>query len=93
MENKSFLSRLYSSFFDDNNDTKIGNVYNWAMMIVIIISIVPLAFKRTSLVFNWIDKVTVVIFIVDYALRWLTANEKYKQGVVSFVKYPFLLHQ
>lgn len=89
MEKKSFLSRLYDSIFDDKNESVSSHAYNWFMMIVIIVSIVPLAFKRNLPLFYWIDKITVIIFILDYILRFITANEKYKEGVVSFIKYPF----
>lgn len=59
------------------------------MMITIIISIVPLAFKSTNAVFEIIDYVTVVIFILDYLLRLITADYKLAdKGVIAFFVYP-----
>lgn len=83
------MKKIYNTLFDNNNNGKLNTIYNLFMMFTIIISIIPLTSKSTSLAFDIIDKVTVAIFIVDYILRWITANEKYKKGFVSFIKYPF----
>ena len=48
-----------------NNDNKLSNIYDFIMMVTIVISIVPLAFKETNIVFQWIDYITVSIFILD----------------------------
>lgn len=64
-------------------------IYDACMMAVIIISLVPLAFKENNAAFNIIDKITVCIFILDYAARLLTADLKLKKGPSSFVLYPF----
>ena len=68
---------------------KISLIYDFFMMAVIVASLVPLAFKQQWVVFEWIDKIAVTIFIVDYLLRWLTADLKLKKGGWSFVIYPF----
>lgn len=59
------------------------------MMIVIIASLVPLAFKGNLPAFYWIDKIAVVIFIIDYFLRWITADYKLNKKAWSFALYPF----
>ncbi|HQA05220.1 MAG TPA: ion transporter [Clostridiales bacterium] len=60
------------------------------MIAAIIISIIPLAFKKDTLLFQIADKVVLVIFICDYILRLITADYKYnKMSVSSFIKYPF----
>ncbi|MBR5322200.1 MAG: ion transporter, partial [Clostridia bacterium] len=58
------------------------------MMVTIIISIIPLAFKETNVVFQWIDYITVSIFIIDYLLRLITADYKISKSVASFFVYP-----
>lgn len=68
---------------------RASTIYDSLMMAVIIASLVPLAFKGANPVFNAIDMVTACIFILDYALRLLTADLKLKKGVVAFVLYPF----
>jgi voltage-gated potassium channel len=64
-------------------------VYDYIMIIAIIASLIPLAFKTEMPIFSIIDKITVCLFIMDYFLRWLTADYKLSKGAVSFVKYPF----
>ena len=60
------------------------------MIIAIILSLIPLAFKEYRPVFRIIDRITVIAFIVDYLLRWMTADHKLqKKGAVSFLLYPF----
>ena len=60
------------------------------MIGVIIISIIPLAFKSENTLFVITDKITVSIFIIDYILRWFTADYKLdNKSLQSFVKYPF----
>lgn len=36
-----------------------------------------------------IDAITATVFILDYILRWSTADYKLHEGKHSFVKYPF----
>ncbi len=68
----------------------LSNVYDMVMMVVIIASIVPLAFKAQPEIFQVIDRIAVCIFIVDYLLRLLTADLKYPQyQSYAFLIYPF----
>ena len=71
-----------------NNDNKLSNIYDFVMMVTIVISVVPLAFKETNIVFQWIDYITVSIFILDYFLRFITADYKLNKSVASFFVYP-----
>ena len=67
----------------------LSSVYDFSMIIIIVISLIPLAFKRDNVVFNAMDKVCVVVFIIDYILRWATADYKFeKKGIFSFLRYP-----
>ena len=67
-----------------------SSIYDWFMIIVILLSIFPLFFKQTSEVFSVIDTVCLIIFIIDYLLRWITADYKYnKKSFASFMRYPF----
>lgn len=69
-------------------DDKVSKNYDRIMYLMILLSIVPLFFKRTNLVFQAIDIVTVAAFILDYILRWITADFKGQRGKVSFLIYP-----
>lgn len=66
-----------------------ADIYDIIMLCAIIVSIIPLAFKSTNTVFILINCVTVVLFIIDYFLRWITADFKLQRGPVSFIAYPF----
>lgn len=71
-------------------DDKVSAFYDIFMMIVILVSIVPLAFKTQSNTMIFIDKITVSIFIIDYILRLFTADLKLqKNGIIAFIRYPF----
>lgn len=85
---KTIMKKIYKALFD-YNETRLNTIYNMFMMLVIIISVIPLAFKQNNLAFEIIDKVTVSIFVIDYILRWITAKEKYQKGFLSYIKYPF----
>ncbi|MCR4824171.1 MAG: ion transporter [Bacteroidales bacterium] len=64
-------------------------LYDAFMLIMITLSILPLCFKETRPVFHIIEIVTVSIFIIDYLLRWCTADYKLNKGFWSFLIYPF----
>ena len=81
--------RLYEIIEISKDNDTASQIYDMFMMITIIASIVPLAFKGTNKAFEIIDIVTVSIFIIDYILRLITADYKLEQQLVSFVKYPF----
>jgi len=83
--------KLYSIINCDTQDSKASLVYNYFMMVAIVASIIPLAFKvkDTNLALFILDKVTVAVFIVDYFLRLITADIHLKKGRASFFIYPF----
>ena len=64
-------------------------MYDAAMIVFIVASLVPLAFKQTNTVFLAIEWVTTATFIADYVARLITADMKVKRGAASFVIYPF----
>ena len=80
-------NKLYQ-IIEPANDSILSKIYDFVMMTVIIISIVPLAFKETNIVFNAIEYVTVSIFVIDYVLRLLTADLKLHKSLRSFFIYP-----
>lgn len=83
-------NRIYSIIELSNGDDKISSIYDWFMMATIVVSLIPLIFKEQNTLFLIIDKVCVSIFIVDYILRWITADFKFgKKTAFSFIRYPF----
>ncbi len=80
--------KLYSILEPVGNGSKLNSIYDLIMMATIIVSVVPLAFKKTNMVFQWIDYITVSIFIFDYFLRLITADYKLNRSIASFFVYP-----
>ena len=68
---------------------KQNKTYTIFMFICIILSLIPLCFKEDNYYFEIIDKATVIVFIIDYLLRFYTADIKYNNGALSYIKYPF----
>ncbi len=82
--------RIYEIIEISKSGDKLSRIYDFVMLILIILSIVPLAFKKINTTFSLIDKVIVTIFIIDYILRLITADYKYKdKSLKSFLRYPF----
>lgn len=73
----------------DGND-RLSSIYDATMLALIILSLIPLAFKAETTFFAVIDKVCAATFILDYALRLITADYKFgKKSIGSFIRYPF----
>lgn len=68
-----------------------SNIYDVFMMILILCSIIPLAFRSELPLFDVLDKIAVSFFILDYVLRWLTADyaQPNKKKWKAFLSYPF----
>lgn len=68
----------------------ISRIYDWLMLVVIVISLIPLAFREQTATFIWFDRISVSIFILDYLLRWLTADYKITNSKKwqAFLLYP-----
>lgn len=81
--------RIYNVIEVAQKGDKLSYAYDFFMMVTILLSILPLAFKEQTAFFQVIDQIAVVIFIVDYILRLLTADMKYpKYKRFAFLIYP-----
>ena len=79
--------KLYQ-IIETANDNVLSKIYDFFMMTAIIVSIAPLAFKETNIIFDIIEYITVSIFIIDYFLRLITADLKLNKSILSFFIYP-----
>lgn len=84
-------NRVYQIIEPAAEGDKYSKAYDIIMMCIIVISLVPLAFKQETILFDMIDNVCVTIFIIDYIMRLGTADLKLNRGVISFFIYPFTL--
>ncbi len=77
--------------YDDEHQSKWSTFYDILMLVMIVLSIIPLMFREHLTLFVWFDQISVVVFILDYLLRWGTADLKRpgRNRVLSFAIYPF----
>lgn len=73
----------------NDNSSRDSRIYDYFQLVAIILSLVPLAFRDYPPFFAVLEYVCVSFFILDYVLRWLTADFSLKKGALSFVLYPF----
>lgn len=80
--------RIYEIIEVAGAEDRAKSVYDYSMIVVIVASLIPLAFKETTVFLGVLDKICVSIFILDYLLRWITADYKLKKGAASYLLYP-----
>ncbi len=76
----------------NGKDNRYSRIYDWVMLVAITLSVVPLMFREQPRLFYYFDVFSCTVFIIDYLLRWLTADFRGKKGGVwAFVLYPFTI--
>lgn len=83
------IENIYDIIEIGEKKPNLNKYYSVFMLICIVFSLIPLLFKEETETLQLFDKVTVTVFIADYILRLITADCKYNQGVISYIKYPF----
>ncbi len=75
---------------EPRNENRISRLYDYVMLTAIVIGIIPLMFRVHCKLFLYFDIISVACFIIDYVLRWVTADfrSKYK-GFMPYLIYPF----
>ena len=89
MPKRQIRKRIFEVIEIAGPGDKASKVYDLCMMCLIIASLVPLAFKGTNRIFSAVNTITTVCFILDYAMRLITADMKLKRGAASLILYPF----
>ncbi len=94
-----FLIKIRKNIFnliEAKKGNVIGMVYDIFMLLLVVLSIIPLMFSPEQnetnsvlLFLNSIEWYILGFFILDYVLRWSTADLKLKKGYKSFLIYPF----
>ena len=75
---------------DMRNENKWSKAYDIIMLIAIFIGIFPLMFRSTNTLFWIFDLVSGICYIIDYIMRWSTADYKSKRKPwAAFLLYPF----
>ena len=81
--------RIYEIIEQGKRGDKYSVAYDILMLIAIIVSIIPLMFAEEYPIFRIIEIVTVTLFIIDYILRWITADLRLGKEGLSYLIYPF----
>ena len=82
--------RIYEIIEVAQEEDRASFWYDMLMLATIVISILPLAFKKRYHIFHDTDVITTSLFIVDYLLRLMTADYKLNdRSAAAFFKYPF----
>ena len=86
---REMRKRIFEIIEKSKDGDRLSHIYDLFMIAVIVLSLIPLAFKEDSGFLVVVDKIALVIFLIDYFLRWATADYKFgKHSVKSFLKYP-----
>lgn len=89
-ELRKIRTRIYG--FIESSDLKPlpSRIYDCVMMVAIFCSLLPLATHSNARIFLILDIIPCCLFIVDYLLRWFTADIATGQkGLKPFLLYPF----
>ena len=80
--------RIYN-LIEPRKESHSSKIYDGLMLIAIITGILPLMFRQQYRVFWFFDLFSGCCFIVDYVLRWLTADYRTdKKSKLAFILYP-----
>jgi voltage-gated potassium channel len=89
MREKTWKERLYEIVSFPAKNDYFSILYDAFFIITIIFSLIPLCYKELTETLILIDRVCAGVFIVDYILRWITANDSHeKWGKWAFLLYP-----
>lgn len=82
--------RIYEIIEAAQKGDRISEVYDSALMLLIVASLVLLAFKTETRALAVLDKACACVFVADYLLRWITADYKLSGApALAFICYPF----
>lgn len=96
------MSLVHKKSFSNMNRQKIANIidrkshtdwmctaYDWFMVLTILVSLLLLMFMGTYKVFWFTEMASTLVFIIDYLLRWGTADLRSYNRKIAFLTYPF----
>lgn len=82
--------RIYEIIEPTRDGDGASTLYDFAMIFLIILSLIPLAVKEDPPWLETLDKVCACLFMLDYLLRLATADYILRERTpLAFIKYPF----
>lgn len=82
-------NKIFEVIEKDTHNNITSKIYDFFMLCMILLSIIPLMFAREMPWFKTIEVITTSVFVIDYFLRWITADKKLHRRGWSFALYPF----
>lgn len=84
------LRKNLNKIIQPRNENNYSRVYDFIMLIAIAIGIFPLMFRSQTKLFWYFDLLSGICFIIDYILRWSTADiNSHQKKWIAFIAYPF----
>jgi voltage-gated potassium channel len=79
-----------NDIINPHSESLWSRAYDYVMLMAIVMSIVPLMFRAHHSIFYIVELVASALFIIDYVLRWVTADLHSRlSGWRAFAVYPF----
>lgn len=92
MQTHHIRKRIYEIVEKDRQHDKISALYDRYILILVCLSAVPLLFKIWNQPIFWLDRIVTALFILDYFLRWITADFSPRMKSLSLrqsmLRYP-----
>lgn len=87
MEMRKYIYQLVEKTKDGN---RIGRLYDYYIVAVALLSVMPLMFREPMPFFKHLETVTVYLLFLDYILRWMTYDYHIgRHQAHVFLLYPF----
>lgn len=87
---RGMKNRLYNILeVDNNNESKLDELYSYFMILMIVMSIIPLFTRERNILLYLMEDISLIVFLIDYLLRWYCADIRIKRGWKSYFIYPF----
>lgn len=81
--------RIYTLIEKAHNHDPLSKAYDWYIMLIACVSVVPLMFRTNNNILNTIETITVYLLFLDYILRWITHDYRVKKhSPWAFILYP-----
>lgn len=81
--------RIFTIIERGQDEDKISRLYDWYIMCVAVLSVTPMMFRESYPFLSIIETVTVYLLFLDYILRWMTQDYRFKRhSPWAFILYP-----
>lgn len=85
---------IHSILEVDDEHSRLSKLYNVLNIVFTIVSLIPLIFHEQTPILFYIEAISVGFFVIDYILRWLTADIEFpnRPAWLAYLIYPFTIY-